>query len=158
MGTVDWRWWQPESSINRELQVLRRMFALAQEWGRVEKVLPKVKKLPGERHRERVISHAEEDRYLVAASPLARDVTTILLDCGLRPEECFRLRWENVRDDCVEIHWGKSNAARRRVPMSGRVAALLNMQRSQTEGEWVFPAPTRSGHIESSSLKKQHAS
>lgn len=29
--------------------------------------------------------------------------------------------------------------------------------RRQTESEgWVFPAPTRSGHIEKSSLKKQH--
>jgi hypothetical protein len=31
------------SSINRELQVLRRMFALATEWGRVEKALPKIR-------------------------------------------------------------------------------------------------------------------
>jgi hypothetical protein len=37
------------SSINRELQVLRRMFSLAQEWSKVEKVLPKVRMLPGER-------------------------------------------------------------------------------------------------------------
>ena len=35
------------SSINRELQVLRRMFRLAEEWGKVEKALPKVKMLPG---------------------------------------------------------------------------------------------------------------
>jgi integrase len=32
-----------------------------------------------------------EDPYLL------RDVATILLDCGLRPEECHRLRWEDVR-------------------------------------------------------------
>jgi hypothetical protein len=30
------------------------MFNLAQEWGTVEKALPKVKVLPGEKHRERV--------------------------------------------------------------------------------------------------------
>ena len=29
------------SSVNRELQALRRMFHLAQEWGKVEKALPK---------------------------------------------------------------------------------------------------------------------
>lgn len=27
---------------------------------------------------------------------LLRDVTTILIDCGLRPEECYRLKWENI--------------------------------------------------------------
>ena len=30
------------------------------------------------------------------------------------------------------------------------------MRRSDRESEWVFPAPTISGHIEPSSLKKQH--
>src|ERR1043166_5532130 len=38
-----------------------------------------------------------------------------------------------------------------------RVAAILDMRRSTAESEWIFPAPARSGHIEKSSLKKQHA-
>ena len=42
------------SSINRELQALRRMSHLPQEWGKVEKALPTVRMLPGEHHRERV--------------------------------------------------------------------------------------------------------
>ncbi len=111
---------------------------------------------PGERHRERVLSFEEEERYLAVAQPLVRDVDIVLLDCGLRPEECFRLRWENVKNDCLEIHFGKSGAARRRIPMSQRVTALLEMRRAQVTSEWVFPAPTKSGHIEPSSLKKQH--
>jgi site-specific recombinase XerD len=51
------------SSINRELQALRRMFHLAQEWRKVEKALPTVKMLPGERHREGVITVEEEGLY-----------------------------------------------------------------------------------------------
>ena len=35
------------STINRELQALRRMFNLAQEWGKVERALPKVRMVPG---------------------------------------------------------------------------------------------------------------
>ena len=64
--------------------------------------------LPGENHRERVLTAAEEDLYFKGASTkameqfidaaLLRDVATILLDCVLRPEECFRLRPENVTD------------------------------------------------------------
>jgi integrase len=34
--------------------------------------------------------------------------------------------------------------------------ALLETRRAAADTEWVFPAPTRSGHIEKSSLKKQH--
>jgi hypothetical protein len=39
---------------------------------------------------------------------LLRDVATILLDCGLRPEECFRLRRANVTTECIEVHFGKT--------------------------------------------------
>jgi integrase len=156
------------SSINRELQALRRMFHLAQEWGKVEKAHPTVRMVPGERHRERVLTPAEESIYFAGTKsekmeqhgdprPLC-NVASILLDCGLRPEECFRLRPENVRDGLIEIHYGKTDNARRRIPMTPRVKAVLEMRLSKTSGgEWVFSAPTQSGHIEPSSLKKQHA-
>ena len=32
-----------------------------------------------------------------------RNAATILIECGLRPEECFRLRWESVQNSCIEI-------------------------------------------------------
>ena len=143
------------STVNRELQVLRRMFHLATEWGKTEKVLPKVRMIPGEKHRDRVVSRDEELRYLLAAPPLLRDVATILLDCGLRPEECFRLRLENIRDGAIHISYGKTRAARRRIPMTSRVNAIME-SRAALNG-WIFHAPTRSGHIESSSVKKQQA-
>jgi integrase len=87
---------------------------------------------------------------------LLRDVVTVLLDCGLRPEECHRLNWENIRDGGVEVFKGKRKASRRRVPASTRVLAILEMRKACTTTEWVFPAATKSGHIESSSLKKHH--
>jgi integrase len=156
------------SSINRELQALRRMFHLAGEWGRVEKALPTVKMVPGEKHRERVLTAEEESLYFRAAGTkameqhmdarLLADVARILLDCALRPEECFRLRPENVTDGRLEIHFGKTGNARRRIPMTPSVQAILEMRVANSAGgEWVFPAETMSGHIEPSSLKKQHA-
>jgi integrase len=156
------------SSINRELQSLRRMFHLAEEWGKVERALPTVRMVPGENHRERVLTAEEEALYFAGAksdamhlhvdSSLLSDVATILLDCGLRPEECFRLRMENVRDGKIEIPYGKTDNARRRIPMTPRVQAILDMRLSKAAGsQWVFPAPTKSGHMESSTLKKQHA-
>jgi len=52
------------SSINRALQVLRRMLRVAAEWGHSEKAAPRVSLVPGERRRERVLSVAEETGYL----------------------------------------------------------------------------------------------
>ena len=137
---------------------------LKPKWGKTDKALCKVRMLPGEAHRERVLTPEEEVRYLNAARewstlrrPLLPDVAVILLDCGLRPEECFRLRWENIRDDAIEILSGKTANARRRIPMSERVTAVLEMRKTVNgDSEWVFPAETRSGHIEPCSLKRAH--
>jgi integrase len=156
------------SSINRELQVLRRVFHLAQEWGKVEKALPAVEMVPGEAHRERALTAAEEALYFRGAGTeamdqhmdarLLADVARILLDCALRPEECFRLRPKNVSEGSIEIHFGKTSNARRRIPMPPTVQAIIDMRLSKATGkEWVFPATTKSGHIEPSTLQKQHA-
>jgi integrase len=61
-----------------------------------------------------------------------------LLDCGLRPEECFRLRPENVRDGVIEIQYGKTDNARRRIPITPRVRAILDMR--------LAPKPSPSQH------------
>jgi integrase len=144
------------SSVNRELQVLRRLFRLAQEWGRVERALPVVKMLPGENHRERVLTLSEEALYFRAAGTeameqhadprLLADVSRILLDCGLRPEECFRLRRANVADGKIEIHFGKTDNARRRIPMTPNVAAILEMRLSKPEARnGYFPRRHEAG-------------
>lgn len=177
------------NSINRELEVLRRAFALAMEWEATRKVMPKVRLLSGGRRRERILTPAEEAAYLAAAQSvgdsaihayerallgiratlrgetptppsdpyLLRDVVTLLLDCALRPEECNRLRWEDVRDGSLHVLFGKTANARRTVPLSPRASAILELRRANAKGEWVFPAATKSGHIEKSSLRKQHA-
>jgi integrase len=156
------------SSVNRELQALRRMLRLAQEWGKAERALPIVRMIPGEKHRERVLTADEEKLYFRAAGSEAMaqhvdprrlaDVARILLDCGLRPEECFRLKAENVADGKLEIRFGKTEQARRRIPMTLQVQAILEMRIANADrAAWVFPARTRSGHIEPSSLKRQHA-
>jgi integrase len=151
------------SSINRELQVLRRLLHLAVEWGAIS-TAPKIRMLSGERHRERVVTPEEEAKYLAAASEPLASIAAVLADTGLRPDECFRLHWEaitwlNGRYGTLLVTHGKTAAARRVLPMTPRVRAILEgcWERDGKPAEgWVWTAPTRSGHVESSSLKKQH--
>jgi integrase len=152
------------STVNSSLRVLRRVLRLAVEWGAVE-TTARIKLLPGERHRERVVSETEEAKYLAAAPEPVRSIVAVLCDTGLRPEECFRLCWEaitwaNGRHGTLIVTHGKTPAARRVLPMTPRVRNILETRwkaaEKPSEG-WVWPAPTRSGHVESSSLKKQHA-
>lgn len=177
------------STLNRDLATLRRVFHLAQEWGKVSTILPRVRLLSGENRRERVLTPDEERKYREAATDagralnqgyllslegiravqrgqqpkkpdafLLRDVATVLIECGLRPEECFRLRWQDsIRDGAVEIYTGKGRGSRRRIPASPMVLSVLDIRRAGATSEWVFPADTKSGHIEGSTLKKQHA-
>ncbi|MFN7544837.1 MAG: tyrosine-type recombinase/integrase [Acidobacteriota bacterium] len=84
---------------------------------------------------------------------LLRDVFVLLLDCGLRPEECYRLRWEQIQGGIFPILSGKTKNARRLVPLSQRASAALAMRRQWVDSEWVFPAPTKSAHIDVSTLK-----
>ena len=119
------------ASINRQLEVLRRMLKLAVEWGKVERLLPEVEMPSGENHRERALNADAETRYLAAASAqsyLLRDVTTLRLDCVLRPEECFRMRWEDLRDGALHILFGKTENARRTIAITQGVAAQLDMR------------------------------
>ncbi len=145
------------ATINRELATLKRALRLASERGDLQTSLPKIVLLDGEAGRERVLRADEEAAYLAAAAPQLRTVATIMLDCGLRPDEVYRLRWdENYRDERIVIHTGKTRAARRGIPATPRVIALLEMLRPQGGATWIFGAPTKSGHVEQSSLKKQH--
>jgi integrase len=152
------------STVNSSLQVLRRILRLAVEWGASESA-PIVRMLPGARQRERVVTAQEEARYLAAAPERLAAVAAILVDTGLRPEECFRLRWESItwtngRFGTLLVTHGKTAAARRVLPMTPRVRRILeggwNSASKPDEG-WVWTALTRSGHVEPSSFRKQHA-
>jgi integrase len=152
------------ATVNASLRILRRVLRVAEEWGELEKA-PRVKMLPGESHRERVVTCEEEARYLASASPLLVEIATVLADTGLRPEECYRLLWDSItwvngRNGTLMVTHGKTKAARRVLPMTPRVRHILetrwNAKATPAEG-YVWPAPTESGHIEPSSLKKQHS-
>jgi integrase len=151
------------SSVNNTIRALRRMLRLAVEWGALE-TAPQIKMLPGERHRERVVSQEEEAKYLAAVSEPLASIAAVLADTGLRPEECFRLSWEaitwaNGRNGTLFVPHGKTAAARRVLPMTARVRTILESRWERAgkplEG-WVWPAQTRSGHVEVSSLRKHH--
>lgn len=61
-------------------------------------------------------------------------IATLLLECGLRPDECYRPKWNQIQDEAIIIHEGKGKGSRRRVPCTQRVMGILEMRR--TESEW----------------------
>ncbi len=90
-----------------------------------------------------------ESRLLAVAPQPLRDVFLILMDMGMRPEEVYRMRWEDVRweENVYHVPFGKTEAAERDIGMSERVRGiLLQRQREQKasrkyrDSPWVFPS------------------
>jgi integrase len=91
-------------------------------------------------------------------------VATVLVDSGLRPDECYRLRWEEIswvngRRGTLRVREGKTKAACRILPLTPRVRTLLEA-RWESSGRpaegWIWPSKTASGHLEGGTLKNPH--
>jgi integrase len=150
------------ATVNCSLRTLRRAFSLAVQWGKLER-MPKISLAKGERQRDRVLSDDEATRYLAACPQPWRDVATVMLGTGMRPGECYGLRWEHIllngQGGLIQIAQGKTKAARRLLPMVPAVYQALKARYdahgSPREG-WVFPTGSRSGHLEESIAKNYH--
>jgi len=151
------------ASVHSALRALRVVLNLAVKWG-VIATAPRLTLLRGECQRDRVITEEEEAKYLDAAGEPLRSIVLVLIDTGLRPEECFRLRWEDVnfsfgRYGTFRVLRGKTKAARRTLPLSARVREIL-LARWESVGKpdegWIWPAPTKQEHVWHDSIRVQH--
>lgn len=150
------------ATVNRALATLRRALRLAQEWRLIDRV-PRIRLLAGERNREFTLSHAEEPGYLAAARQPLRDISLLILDTGLRLGEALALDWPNVHTEAageakfgyVHVTEGKSANARRNVPLTARVGAMLRRRRSRSSSFRVFSGPKGRPFLVSS-LDHQH--
>jgi len=165
-GFAAWRLTQEivPSSINSNLRVLRHILRLAGDWGVIDSA-PKIQLLAGETRRERTITPEEETQYLAKCSPLLKEVFTVLIDTGMRPDELHRMRWPEItwpvaaKRGTILVIKGKTSAARRLIPMTPRVLAVLHDRWEDQEKPslgWVWPAPTKTEHISHDSTKKRH--
>jgi integrase len=147
-------------TINRELRVLRRCLRLAVAWRLLDKA-PEVSMAGAEKRRERVVLNEEFKTYLGFASPLLTDVAILLNETGLRPDEAHRLEWLDINFSAgrILVRHGKTPAARRQLPMTATVRQVLTdrwLSAGKPDTGFVFPAPTKSHHVEHFTLKKQH--
>ena len=78
----------------------------------------------------------------------------IILDCGLRPIEIVNLKISDVdlTRGVIHVNESKTEAGKRKVPMTDRVKQLLFAQIGKRVDGWLFPSPRYQGqHI------KRHA-
>jgi integrase len=140
-------------------RTLRRMLSAALEWGLLG-ATPKIKLLKQVR-RSLLIDGVREAQLLKFAKKPLSDVLVIMQDTGLRPDEVLRMRWEHIDWQARTIFnpYGKTERARRRLPMSDRVRQTIEQRRKKDQSQgWVFPSPvntSRLGHFSLSAIEHQ---
>jgi len=128
-----------ETGVNRDLAALRRILNFAVRQGYLARSTFQGVRLYREKPgMMRILSHDEEARYLSVASKTLKDVAALMLETGMRPEEVFTLRMENVYlvKGYLHVPTGKTQFARRNIPLSKRAISVL---KPRMKGAYLFP-------------------
>lgn len=123
------------ATVNRELACLRAMLNYFIKLDvLVKNPVSRVKFLKEDNELMRVVSEDEERLYLMACSQPLRDVAIIMLETGMRPEEVCRMgrRHLHLNEGYYFNPYGKTKAARRKLPLSRRAAEVLRYRLANT--------------------------
>ena len=130
------------ATVNRELACLKAVFfhAIKNRHGFGNPV-SEVAFLREDSEQTRVISFDEQRRYVAGASETLQDVAGMILETGMRPEEVYRLKVENVFLDqrYLFIPFGKTKAARRKIPLTSNALTILKRRVQAAGGSNLFP-------------------
>ena len=134
---------------NRTLGVLSKMFSLAEVWGlRPDGSNPcrHVKRYK-ERNRERFLSPEETERLGEAETEMPSAVAAfrLLLLTGCRLSEIQFLRWEHVKDECIELPDAKTGG--RIVPLGPEARGVLADLPREEGNSWVIRGRLPGSHI-----------
>lgn len=130
------------ATVNRELACLKALFNHFIRQDIIDRnPVSRVRLLAENNEQMRVLSHDEEALYLAAASPLLHDVAVMMLETGMRPDEVFRIEAGNVNLTAGYVFnpRGKTNAARRKIPLTARAAETLRRRAGEASGRFLFP-------------------
>ena len=105
----------------------------------------------------RVLSLEEEKLYLMASNQPLQDFATIMIDTGMRPEEVARIERKNVflSQGYLSIPFGKTKAAKRKIPLTSRVTVILEKRLKNLESKYIFATDSTGKPI--TTLKMAHA-
>ena len=138
---------------NRTLGVLSKMFSLAEVWGwRPDGPNPcrHVKRYK-EHKRERFLSPEETERLgqvlreAEEEMPSAVAAFRLLLLTGCRMSEIRDLRWDYVKDDCIELPDAKTGG--RVVPLGPEARAVLSAIPRDEDNPWVIAGRLPGSHL-----------
>lgn len=130
------------ATVNRELACLKAMFNYYIKADLMMKnPVSRVKFLDEDNQQMRVLTIDEQNLYLMAASQPLQDIARLMLETGMRPEEVYRIKKENVflEDGYLLNPFGKTKAAKRKIPLTDAAAEVLKRRKDKIKGQYLFP-------------------
>ena len=133
------------ATVNREMACLRAMFNYAIKGNeQLHNPVSRVKFLAEDNQQDRVLSFAEQRRYLLEATDTLRDVAGLILETGMRPEEVYTLRTSSVDLDggFLRVLKGKTPAAKRRIELTAESRRIVAARIETHAAGYLFPCET----------------
>ena len=134
------------ATINRDVACLRNMMNMAVQWGHLQvNPVAKVKQLSEDNERMWVLTPQEEERLLDECDKrrqrkkFLRDLVEFALYSGMRQQEIFGLRWDNVHLEDQYVHVvDTKNHQNRDVPVNEVLNRILKKRKVLFDSEYVF--------------------
>ena len=134
-----------ESTINRELACLRKMFNKAIDWEFVtENPISKVEFFSEKDNlKERILTEEEEDRLLDTSSEHLQPILIVALNTGMRLGEILNLEWRQINLDAQKIRVEKTKSGKIRFIEINTflLQEFLKLRSKSGNGQFVFPNP-----------------
>lgn len=146
-------------TINNEIIVLKIIFKrLTAEKKIRENPAIAIKLLPENDKTFHVITPKEQKLYLFACPQPLRDVATLMLQTGMRCEEVYTLKRENIHleKNQLRIVKGKTKASIRNVHLSDTAIGILKARLERFDGDYLFPQNDIDGRESTRSLDVTH--
>ena len=130
-----------DSTINREVTVLKGFFSKAVSWGKsAENPVKKVKLFKENNTRTRFLEKGEVELLLESCSDWLRPIVITALNTGMRKGEILKLAWDDVdlENRLLRVRDSKSREARA-IDMSLPLVATLKALPKNADSPYVFP-------------------
>ena len=129
------------STINRELNTIRKIFSLAVQNELIEKSpAKKLKNLRVYSNPNRFLTKIEERRLLKACTPIMKAIVKVAIYTGLRKNEILSLKWIDVNlKDKYLIARETKNSKAREIPICGPLMEVF--QDLPRLGDYIFINP-----------------
>jgi integrase len=137
---------------------------LALKWRLIDRV-PRMRLLSGEKNRDFIFSHDQENEYITNTPQPLSDFVSILIDTGLRPTEALSLTWSDVflepangsKFGYVRMNDGKAKYARRNVSLTQRARETLAKRQKTSKSPFIFANGDEKKPFLLSSLDHMHS-